>query len=742
MGFGRLIDRLLHRYRDDGVAVRMKARLFLVFCLAVLAILPTIAIYSSFAELQRETAESGFLRFVIMPLALAELGLALVLALLVRGRFVLATQLLLVLLLVTVWAVTLLSHSGPLTRLNNVVFVLGVISATPLVADNRSTILLYGAANLAAFVLVTLHLGQQLGLPASELIDHLADGVVAMAFITLTSYSLFVINRRALEQVERNLVEREQARLELQESRQRLTDIIDFLPDATFVVDVERRVIIWNRAMEKLTGVPAAEILGRSDYARPFHGVDRPLLVDCVLDRSGDTSRRYGAELQATGEVLASEVLAPKLGTDGGHLWCVAKPLRDVQGRLVGVIETIRDVSERHRQERERRRLEEHLVHAQRLESVGRLAGGVAHDFNNLLTTIMGNAGLLMLDLGGDAETAARLRDVAKAAESAAALTRQLLAFSRKQMIEPQPLDLNVHIERSARLATRVIPENVKPVLELGAGIGPILTDPGQIEQIVINLAVNAGDAMPGGGTVTIATRAVRLEASPPNTDPPLSPGDYAVFSVSDTGAGIPPEVREHIFEPFYTTKPVGKGTGLGLASVHGAVVQNGGAIEVESAPGRGTTMTIYFPVIAEADAARRLRSTPQAAGPSRGTETVLLVEDDPRVLEFVERALLRLGYRVLAAADGAAALAAATEPGRRIDLLLTDVILPDMTGPSLAERARDRLGAAKVLFMSGHAENVVVHHGIVDSGVQFIAKPFTAHQLAAKLRDVLDGGD
>ncbi len=395
-----------------------------------------------------------------------------------------------------------------------------------------------------------------------------------------------------------------------------------------------------------------------------------------------------------------------------------------------------RELAERRRQQEEMERLQAQLLHAQKMESVGRLAGGVAHDFNNLLTTVMGNAGLALAKVDPEGPAAARLKDIMRAADSAAALTRQLLTFSRRQEIEPRPIDLNQHIEKIVALLERLLGEGVRPVLRLSPAIGPIMADPGQVEQIVVNLAVNARDAMPDGGTLTIETRRQRVASPPPAASPVLKPGEYVVLSMADTGNGIPEADLHRIFDPFFTTKPLGQGTGLGLASVYGAVQQNGGSIEVRSEPGRGTTMTVYFPAT---------RLLPRAAEPEArpgelpgGSEPVLVVEDDAMVLDFIQLVLSSLGYRVRTAGDGAAALAALSASG--FDLLLTDMILPDMTGTTLVEQARRRAPGLKAIFMSGHPESAVMAGGAGD-GARFLAKPFTSQELARAVRQVLDTG-
>ncbi len=392
-----------------------------------------------------------------------------------------------------------------------------------------------------------------------------------------------------------------------------------------------------------------------------------------------------------------------------------------------------RELAERRRQEEEKERLQAQLLHSQKMESVGRLAGGVAHDFNNLLTTILGNAGMALAKADPASPAVARLKDIMRAADSAAALTRHLLTFSRRQEIEPRPMDLNRHVESACRLLERLLGEGFRLELKLGAGVAPIMADPGQVEQIVINLALNSRDSMPGGGVITIETGQRRIAGSPPAASPVLKPGDYALLSVADTGIGIPEADLHRIFDPFFTTKPVGQGTGLGLSLVYGAVQQNNGSIAVRSDPGRGTRMTVYFP-------ATRLPMRPAEPQETRGElpggdETILLVEDDAMVLEFTELVLASLGYGVSSAGDGAAARAILNRAGACCDLLLTDVILPDTTGMTLAGEVRRLRPGMKVLFMSAHPESEVAPEG----GVAFIAKPFTTEELAAKVRQVLD---
>ena len=385
----------------------------------------------------------------------------------------------------------------------------------------------------------------------------------------------------------------------------------------------------------------------------------------------------------------------------------------------------------------ERQRLEKQLQQAQKMEAVGRLAGGVAHDFNNLLTVIAGNVELAAEALPPDDPAREYLEDLRKAAESAASLTRQLLAFSRRQLVQPQVLSLNELVSRISSMLRRLVGEDIRVRLELAPALGPVRVDPVQFEQVLMNLAANARDAMPGGGALTIRTQEVVLADGEPVVPPLLGPGRYAQLVVCDEGPGMSEAVRGHIFEPFFTTKPKGRGTGLGLAMVFGAVTQAGGAIQVESAPGRGTAFFITLPLSeVRAQPSPSVADSPVAA---RGAETVLLVEDDVMVRNLAVRLLRRLGYSVHVAFDGPEALAVLGALRDPVDLLFTDVVMPGMNGRELAEKALALLPGLKVLFTSGYAEQVIATRGVVDSGVHVIVKPYSLQELAQAIRAVLD---
>jgi PAS domain S-box-containing protein len=384
-----------------------------------------------------------------------------------------------------------------------------------------------------------------------------------------------------------------------------------------------------------------------------------------------------------------------------------------------------------------RKSVETQLLQAQKMEAVGRLAGGIAHDFNNLLTVILGSSDLLLEGLRVDHQSRADLEDIQKAGQRAAALTRQLLAFSRQQVLAPQVLDLNALIADLEKMLRRLIGEDIEFRTVLAPDLGAVRADPGQLEQVIMNLAVNARDAMPHGGKLTVETVNADLDDAYAQAHVPLVAGRYAMLAVSDTGIGMDTQVKAHIFEPFFTTKDKGQGTGLGLATVYGIVKQTDGYIWVYSEPGQGSSFKIYLPRVAAAPEPPAPK--PLAPASLAGSETVLLAEDEEAVRNFTRRVLAAHGYTVLTAADGQEALHVAEQHAGPIHLLLTDVVMPNMGGRELAERLVAARHEMKVLYLSGYTDDAIVHHGVLEPGIAFLQKPFTLQGLARKLRDVLD---
>ena len=395
------------------------------------------------------------------------------------------------------------------------------------------------------------------------------------------------------------------------------------------------------------------------------------------------------------------------------------------------------DITDRKQAEAERERLEERLRGSQKMEAIGRLAGGVAHDFNNLLSVILSYADFALEELEESDPIREDIVEIHTAGERAAALTSQLLAFSRKLVLKPTVINLNTVVADMESMVRRLLGEDIDIVVELAEDLGRVKADPGQIEQVIMNLAVNARDAMPLGGKLTVETQNMVLDQSYTREHPEVTPGQFVLLSVADTGSGMSAEAQERIFEPFYTTKQLGKGTGLGLATVYGIVKQSGGNILVYSEEGQGTAFKVYLPRV---DAPVTSTDRSHEAVPTGGSETVLIVEDESAVRRLAERILRKGGYEVLAAANGGEALLLCEQHGTGVDMLLTDVVMPRMSGRELAGRLVEHCPELKVLYMSGYTDNAIVHHGVLDEGMSFISKPFSAAELAFKVRQILDG--
>jgi PAS domain S-box-containing protein len=427
------------------------------------------------------------------------------------------------------------------------------------------------------------------------------------------------------------------------------------------------------------------------------------------------------------------------LHKNGTFIWAdisVAMQL-DSEGKPSHFITTIVDITDRKQAEEEKKKLEAQLIQAQKMESVGRLAGGVAHDFNNMLGIILGYAELALDQVEPTEPLHANLQEIRKAANRSADLTRQLLAFARKQTIAPKVLDLNETLEGMLKMLRRLIGEDIDLVWLPGKSLWPVKLDSSQIDQLLANLCVNARDALRGVGKVTIETCTISFDETYCADHLGFVPGDYVMLAVSDNGCGMDKETLDNIFEPFFTTKDVGQGSGLGLATVYGIVKQNSGFINVYSEPDQGTTFKVYLPRHIETDEQGQIMVSTGVA--AIGHETILLVEDEKAILAMTSMMLERLGYTVLTASIPSMAISISESYSSRIDLLMTDVVMPEMSGRDLAEKLLDSNPSLKCLFMSGYTANVIAHHGVLDKGVHFIHKPFKKQDLATKLREVLD---
>jgi len=520
----------------------------------------------------------------------------------------------------------------------------------------------------------------------------------------------------------RDITERRKAEEKVKESEDRFRDLVEHSQSLICTHDLEGRILSANPWAATVLGYSQDELL-------------RMNLRDFIAPEVRYEFVGYLEKIRKHG--VAQGMLLVQTRNGEQRIWEYKNTLR-TEGVTEPVVRGMaQDITERKRGEVEKARLEAQLRQAQKMESVGRLAGGVAHDFNNLLTVITGYSELLLQKIGKESPMHGEVEEIKRAGERASSLTQQLLAFSRKQIIEPKVILLDSMVAETHKMLARLIGENIDLQTITGKSPGTVKVDPGQFQQILMNLAVNARDAMPDGGKIVIETANVDLDEGYCALHPYVKPGRFVMLAVSDTGKGMSEEVKTHIFEPFFTTKEMGSGTGLGLATTYGAVHQAGGSIEVYSEVGIGTTFKIYLPRVEEAVVKPEKDDHPTDL--PGGTETVLLVEDEEMVRELGVQILERLGYKVLWGSNGTEAIAIAEKYDNRIDLLLTDVVMPGMNGSELATQLVLHHPEMEVLFTSGYTDETITRHGVLDEGVSFIGKPYTLSALARKVRGVLD---
>jgi len=541
--------------------------------------------------------------------------------------------------------------------------------------------------------------------------------------------SQLIENLAALRQQVKELqaLERKHARAEeaLRESEERFRQIYDETPIGYHELDTRGRIVRVNRTELEMLGYPVEEMLGQPVWK-------------FVLE---EETTRHVIMAKIAGDVSFHETFERTYRRkDGTTLPVLVKDrvIRDKGGRIIGIRSTVEDITERRRSEEALRKSEEQLRQWQKVEAIGRLAGGIAHDFNNLLMTIKGCSEILLQECDAQDPRREEAEEIQKAAERATSLTRQLLAFGRRQILQPQVLDLNKVVTNMNKMLQRVIGEDIQLLTVLEPKLRPVKVDPGQIEQVIMNLAVNARDAMPRGGRLTIETANVFLDEDYAQRHVSVKPGSYVMLAVSDNGCGMDQETQSHLFEPFFTTKEKGKGTGLGLSTVYGIVKQSGGNIWAYSELGRGTTFKIYLPMVTQAVKEKYARTERRRIS-ARGAETILLVEDEKAVRMMIRKTLQSKGYTVLEAQHGREALDICEHYSRPIHLMVTDVVMPQMSGKELAEQLAPNRPEMKILYMSGYPDNSIVQHGVLEPGTEFLQKPFALNTLEAKVRELLD---
>lgn len=526
----------------------------------------------------------------------------------------------------------------------------------------------------------------------------------------------------------RDITERKKMGDALKRAKEFNSSLLENISDGVVACDAQGRIALFNRASREWLGMDSISILPKEwpNYFRLYHsdGITPMSTGDFPLFRAFN-----GESISDVGMTIVAKDKSPR------HVIVNGGPFFDNQRNKLGAMVVMCDITERKRAEAEKARLEMRLRESQKMEAVGQLAGGVAHDFNNLLTVINGYTQMLLLS--SEASTQPELEEVLRAGERASALTRQLLVFSRRQALESKIIDFNAIISDMEKMLRRLIREDISLERYSGSDLWPVKADPGQMEQVIMNLVINARDAMPEGGKLSIQTENVKIDGKNPMNNPgDIIPGFYVKFSVADTGCGMSDEVKKHLFEPFFTTKEQGKGTGLGLATVYGIVKQNGGYIDVQSEVGKGSRFQIYFPRIATE--VLKDDKTLKAAPILQGRETVLLVEDETNVRILIREFLKSIGYAVLLASNGKEALELAENHKDTIHLLLTDIVMPGMSGLELAKQLKGMFPEVKLLFMSGYAKSSD-GKGLLDINKNFIQKPISIYPLSIKLREILD---
>jgi two-component system cell cycle sensor histidine kinase/response regulator CckA len=539
--------------------------------------------------------------------------------------------------------------------------------------------------------------------------------------------AIAIDNARLFEQAKQEITERKRVEEALRESEEKYRTLIERMSEGLLQVDNDDVIQLVNDRFCEMVGYSRDELVGKAAFELLWQENDQEFAEE---------------EHPFTSEILDQREIQLKKKS-GEIIWVQigVAPVVDADNKVIGSVIIHTDITERKRAEETRAKLEDQLRQSQKMEAVGTLAGGIAHDFNNLLTAIMGYSGLALDELPPDDPRYNDIQGIQKTAQRAADLTRQLLAFARRQVVEPRILDLNELILNMGKMLRRLIGEDIELVILPDSNPGLVKVDPGQFEQVLVNLAINARDAMPNGGKLIIETANVILDLDYIREHAEVIPGEYVMLAVSDNGVGMTEEIKFHIFEPFFTTKEVDRGTGLGLATCFGIVKQSNGHIWVYSEPGQGTTFKVYLPRV-DKEKPDFLFRYKEFSDLPRGSETVLLVEDEEAVRNLVGRILREQGYRLLVAANGNEALQLAqNQPNENIHLVVADVVMPQMGGKALIDQLKMMRPDIKVLFISGYTDKTIVHHGLLESGIPFLQKPFSPDKLVRKVREVLDEG-
>ena len=769
---GKWLNAITKGYAQADLDLQLKARFFVSVCFILLFLIAFLGIISAGIQY----FGTGHLDLSILSiLTISFLCVSLILFLLSRGRFFLSAHLLVLLIIVTDWFVIIVDPQDPVARLNSFVYSICILGILPLVINRRKrAIFIYGVLNVLFLAGFIHFFRDQLLIPDYAVVDFFSDNAFATVISCFIALNVFAINETALTRAKEEIAVRKEAEATIQSQKEALEknnrelhDAFDHMAvTAARLEDANDRL---NEAQAEILSTNMRLKESEEKFSKAFHlsplmlilidmekgglvDVNNHFLSSLEYDREAVIGKRFEAlslwsdetELMKIRSLMRSEkkfvneeISAQTPGGKGLTLLLSSEFVSIGQNRHLIIVAN--DITERKNSEMERTKLEAQLRQAQKMEAVGHLAGGVAHDFNNMLSVVIGNTELIMMTHQLDGDIQKKLLTIIDTAKRSSRLVTQLLAFARKQTILPKVLDVNETISGMLQMLQRLIGENIQLEWMPGRIEGRVMIDPSQVDQILANLMVNARDAIEGPGKITIETQNITIDETYCRNHVGFMPGDFIMLAVSDNGCGMDKRVLGQIFEPFFTTKAVGRGTGLGLATVYGIVKQNGGFINVYSESGQGTSFKIYLP-LAEAEAATPEASAASAAAApiKRGSETILMVEDDAAILEIGKSVLEQLEYKVLTAPTPDEALKIVRNYPEGIDLLLTDVVMPQMNGQELSTLIGEMKPGIRTLFISGYTANAITNGGILSKDTAFLPKPFSIRELAVKVREVL----
>ncbi len=714
----------LKNYDNKGMVIQLKAKFMFYLCITILFFIPVAIAYSAYIQLHSSTFGYRFDPHILYT----ELGAAFlitgVLYLLIKGYFNISGHLMIIFSLMTAWTVMFVDKSNTIGRLDSIVFIIALLSMMPLViSSHKNSIILYGLINIIMLMIFIYFFKKQMTISNAELLDYLADNTITIFFICITSYNIFSINKKALDSAERDIKERKLAEEALIKSEAKFRTIFENANDEIMYVDMEGTVIDVNHKVFDIFGYTRDEIIGRK-------------LTEFNFLTQEDMQKTVYIYKQASLGKIAPLVELEAIHKDNSPVFVeVNTTLIKKDGTIKGFVHIVRDITEKKKAKVEKKQLQTQLIQSQKMEAIGTLAGGVAHDFNNILSAIMGYTEMASMETENNSLFRKNLEGVLKAAHRAKDLVMQILTFSHQAEQVLKPIRIKFISKEALKLLRSSLPTTISIRQELQSD-SITLADTTQIHQILMNLCTNAGHAMKErGGILEVSLTDTELSLNSLNTYPNIIPGPFLQLTVKDTGPGIPPDRLERIFEPYYTTKNKGEGTGLGLSVVHGIVTGYGGAITVDSEVGKGTTFKVLFPIIEKEEKAESIDNGPLPTG----NECILFVDDESTIVDAGNQMLKSLGYEAVSITDSTSALELFKSRPDKYDLVVTDMTMPGMTGIELSKALRKIRSDIPLILCTGFIGQIEKEKAKSVGINALLMKPFAIKDLAGTIRKVLE---